>query len=94
MTKLTGSEKQIAWAIDIRTKMVELVDYKIKQLEKYNNEQCNKLIALYKNILNDIEKIENAKFFIDNRYKTAFECVPKEKYIQNNLFWIPEKNDK
>lgn len=90
MTKLNGSEKQVAWATSIRDKQIELVKYKINQLKKYNNEMCNNLISLYKEIIEKINKIENAVLFIDNRFKIAFEWIPEEEFIQNNLFWIPK----
>lgn len=58
MTKLTGSEKQIKWAMDIKSKMQADFD-KFKDMMK-DSEAAIKAIKF-------VENIEAAKFWIDNR---------------------------
>ncbi len=78
MKKLSGSEKQIAWAEDIRTLMVDVVnaehDYQIARANERFAENPEKLAAridrleaIHDDRLENIGQIESAKWFIDNR---------------------------
>ena len=89
LTNLTGSEKQISWATDIRKKFVfeniELVEDKCK---KYSNGLCDlnatreKINAVLnedaiKTIISIFNRAQDSKFWIDNRDLMWFEINRK-----------------
>ena len=70
MAKLEGSEKQVAWANDIRSKMVEgfkMVDYLNEEFKKSENEITKKALYYINAATKRIKTETSAKWFIDNR---------------------------
>lgn len=63
--ELKGSEKQVSWAKDIRTKMIENI------ITLMNNEKKEKFIIRRQKAIEVINNIEDAKFFIENRNEYA-----------------------
>ncbi|MCW0837439.1 hypothetical protein OKS18_18305 [Clostridioides difficile] len=95
MKELKGSEKQIIWANDIRTDILNLTnelekskierikneDYKIKDMSiEEMTERCKRK---FERIREAISNIENAKFFIDN-----FRNVLKYNSLNQKAFHI------
>lgn len=78
MKKLNGSEKQIAWAEDIRALMVDVIDaehdYRVARANGRFAENPERLAAsigrleaIHEERFENIGQIESAKWFIDNR---------------------------
>lgn len=65
MRKLTGSEKQVAWAEDIREKMFAGAVEALKKSYKEGNTPEG--IGFMEKVIRDIQDITSAKWFIDNR---------------------------
>lgn len=65
LPELNGSEKQVAWASDIRNDYVELVNEFVNC--KFNKKRLTRIIVnlVVTNYL--LENVEDAKFYIDNR---------------------------
>ncbi|MDM9874725.1 hypothetical protein QVB39_18130, partial [Clostridioides difficile] len=95
LKELKGSEKQIIWANDIRTDILNLTnelekskierikneDYKIKDMSiEEMTERCKRK---FERIREAISNIENAKFFIDN-----FRNVLKYNSLNQKAFHI------
>ncbi|HBF0792118.1 TPA: hypothetical protein KNP18_003745 [Clostridioides difficile] len=95
LKELKGSEKQIIWANDIRTDILNLInelekskierikneDYKIKDMSiEEMTERCKRK---FERIREAISNIENAKFFIDN-----FRNVLKYNSLNQKAFHI------
>ena len=89
MAKLSGSEKQIAWAEDIRAKMAELFkaerDLNVAKAEERfadNAERLAKLVARHDGILEDrmaaLDEIKTAKWFIDWHDAVDFDTESAE----------------
>lgn len=89
MTNLTGSEKQVAWAEDIRAKMAELFkaerDRNVARAEERfadNTARLKKLVARHDGILEDrmaaLGEIKTAKWFIDWRGAVDFDAESAE----------------
>ena len=84
MAKLTGSEKQVAWAEDIRAKMAGLFkaerDRDVAKAEERfadDAERLAKLVARHDGILEDrmaaLDEIKTARWFIDWRDAVDFD---------------------
>ncbi|HBF8686633.1 TPA: hypothetical protein KO123_003428 [Clostridioides difficile] len=95
LKELKGSEKQIIWANDIRTDILNLTnelekskierikneDYKIKDMSiEEMTERCKRKFERIREVINDIE---DAKFFIDN-----FRNVLKYNSLNQKAFHI------
>lgn len=79
LSDLTGSEKQIVWATDIRKEIVACFD---KQLEGYFDvRRLTSSIVQLKIVNIMLVKERSAKFYIDNRYmlKKGID-IASEKY--------------
>lgn len=73
MAALKGSTKQIAWALDIREKMLRrLGEYEAEQLEKAKSsgmgeEDVEAFLASVEQAIGNVAGIEEARWFIDRR---------------------------
>lgn len=90
LPKLTGTEKQIAWAIKLRIKFIdevtEIADTREERYFKLHNKH-SKRAQRYRETLNYIiEKETSSKFYIDNRIYDAIELIDKYKEEYNNGF--------
>ena len=83
MIKLKGTEKQIKWAEDIKKEMINKINIRI---ERETSEKFKKRHMKAIEILN---KIDDAKFFIDNREAipevTAVIINDERYYILDNV---------
>lgn len=66
LIELTGSPKQIAWANDIRKSVVEIL------LKDYSPESVYQIV----------NKIKNAKYWIDRQYEIPSDIVQKIRYAE------------
>ena len=90
LPKLTGTEKQIAWAIKLRIKFIdevtEIADTREERYFKTHNKH-SKRAQRYRETLNYIiEKETSSKFYIDNRIYDAIELIDKYKEEYENGF--------
>ncbi|HGM3507138.1 TPA: hypothetical protein ACKOR7_001713 [Clostridioides difficile] len=99
MKELKGSEKQIKWANDIRTDILNLTnelekskierikneDYKIKDMSiEEMTERCKRK---FERIREAISNIDNAKFFIDNFRKVLkYNSLNQKAFQINQIF--------
>lgn len=68
LPQLTGSEKQIAWAIQIRNKAIEMFDAEIRHyISKHKNADMDLIDKTKESINKWIAKETTAKYWIDNR---------------------------
>ncbi|MGX8128470.1 hypothetical protein ACWTV9_19580 [Clostridioides difficile] len=96
MKELNGSEKQIAWANDIRKDILILVDelekckikrinigeYKVKDMGV--EEMTDRCKRKFERIREEIRNIESAKFFIDNfRYILEYNSLEQKAFHVN-----------
>lgn len=80
LPQLTGSEKQVKWAITLRQQLIDEIDG-ISELEKRT------LLKRYNITDEDIRKIKqyiietktSAKYYIDRRYYTIRDFIKEEK---------------
>lgn len=82
---LTGSEKQIAWAKDIREKYALMIQ------REYINEACDDLRVYYVKVL-DVIIAENtsAKWWIDNRVQLSSVYEGGKLYADRMQVWMAE----
>ncbi len=74
LAELTGSEKQIAWAITIRSKVLALIDEFIKDADKYKaHPDYNRFLSAWAALKAEIVANTSAKYYID-----TFKSVTKE----------------
>lgn len=74
LAELTGSEKQIAWAITIRSKVLALIDEFIKDADKYKaHPDYNRFLSAWAALKAEIVANTSAKYYID-----TFKGVTKE----------------
>lgn len=68
---LTGTEKQVAWAEDIRR---EFIDFTLGKdtSEEVRDEVIESMSESRRNLFLDLMKIENAKWWIENREHLEF----------------------
>lgn len=90
LPKLTGTEKQIAWAIKLRIKFIdevtEIADTREERYFKLHNKH-SKRAQRYRETLNHIIETEtSSKFYIDNRIYDAIELIDKYKEEYENGF--------
>ena len=90
LPELTGTEKQIAWAIKLRIKFIdevtEIADIREERYFKLHNKH-SKRAQRYRETLNHIIETEkDSKFYIDNRIYDAIELIDKYKEEYNNGF--------
>lgn len=67
---MTGSAKQIAWAVDIRNDMVNRIETKFKDAMSTDGATEDQLALISANhdaMVKGIESIKDAKWFIDHR---------------------------
>lgn len=69
---LTGSEKQIAWAMTIRNKFIDLINGKLEiAMSKVNDSNREKAMASREKLINAFNKMlateTSSSFWIDNR---------------------------
>lgn len=83
---LIGSPKQIAWAEDIRQKMMEYGNSCIK-FHEYNGRK--KKPDRMKKAMETIYEIKEAKWFIENRY---YGQSPRELKIDENSYEDRQEN--
>ena len=91
--ELTGTPKQVAWANDIREKMVEgmkqALEHRIYMLRKYHSEQVSKeMIEKFQKenlelLKYMVETKTSAKWYIDNR-NTAHDIIFKNLNRERN----------
>lgn len=95
MVELKGSEKQVAWATEIREEMVEAFTTALKQKQAKKQEKIeaeekisNKLENVIINLQTALDKInsqKDAKWFIDDfKYFTSDDC--KEAKVKEAVF--------
>ena len=89
MAELEGSEKQIAWALDIRRDMIAKIEEMIeenaaKSAGKFTDEQVATARANVAKAITNIKAVREAKWFIDNRLATA-------QSLFNTAFFLDEK---
>ena len=102
MTTLTGSEKQVSWANDIREKLISKLNIATEMLSdtSFTDEIHPELVSAAKEILPsimaDVESQESAKWFIDHRnfdnlvedyFSVAFEEMDEEEQERVDGFW-------
>lgn len=96
LAELKGSKKQIAWATDIRAKMLNKINNVSidAKFEKVFSTISNKMTAAQAiDILkNKIVKIESAELFINKRYLNIFELLLDEEL--NVLELVKEDEEK
>lgn len=99
MVELKGSEKQIAWAEQIRTKLLNrpktFLEHKEQFLTFIKPEEKDRILEMIADIeehVNYIENIEDAAFLIKQRFtleepRTKESIVNKEEYAiwKNNM---------
>ena len=90
LPELTGTEKQIAWAIKLRIKFIdevtEIADTREERYFKLHNKH-SKRAQRYRETLNHIIETEtSSKFYIDNRIYDAIELIDKYKEEYENGF--------
>ncbi len=74
LAELTGSEKQIAWAITIRSKVLALIDEFIKDADKYKaHPDYDRFLSAWAALKAEIVANTSAKYYID-----TFKGVTKE----------------
>lgn len=86
LPKLSGSEKQVAWALDIRNEMIATLEDEGKQViarraEKCTDEQVAEVRANIAKAIGNVKAVKDAKWFIDNRYTTHFSTLFKLAYF-------------
>ncbi len=83
MKELKGTEKQVAWAEDIRKKAIDWIEGRIQQYKDRNRENdtliFNKNIEAGETMLEDmkemLDKVEDASTIIGMRNKLAAESL-------------------
>jgi len=81
MTKLTGSEKQIAWAETIRSdfsRSLEALKGKITDSDK-SDPRMVRAQEIVTELENEIDQVEESRWWIDNR-QTSAALIIKEKF--------------
>lgn len=71
-TVLEGTEKQVAWAKDIRTKLLSYADGWLADFGALEGKTMVKRIEATKKFMSDIKATANAKWIIDNRDTTCW----------------------
>ena len=91
MVELKGTERQVKWAEDIRKEMIASIERELDVVKslmssladekdiKENKEEIEELQSAIK----EIKKIEDAKFFIDNRHDKGSRLVHLFKKMKN-----------
>ena len=71
-TNLNGSEKQVAWAEDIRTSIVANLDAHVARMSHvYDGEKYAEFVAKFdETFFGGLRKVEDAKWYIDHRWFT------------------------
>ena len=64
MAALDGSDKQAAWAADIRKGMLDMID---REVAKMPAEQMEQALAIADNAKSNLAAIESSKWFIEHR---------------------------
>ena len=71
--ELEGTEKQIAWATDLRAKMLGML---VEELERnYFNRVNEQRKAMLTVLVEELSEVKTAKFFIDNKDVKSNEIV-------------------
>lgn len=78
--KLTGSEKQISWAMDIREKVQKEINPMHAEAQRTSKKN---LIELLNKIQNKIDTEESSRWWIDNQYATL-QKIMKELGISKD----------
>ena len=73
---LTGSEKQVSWANDIRDRAIKALD----SLRDYATDQKGK--DFIKTTESDIKSKTDSRFWIDNRYRMPYRVIPQKTESQ------------
>lgn len=86
MVELKGSEKQIAWAEDIRKNMIDFLKdcQSSHNADRVSRGKGPAVNGIFEKALNKVGQIESAKWFIENRYlnvKPTFLCLDIDKEI-------------
>lgn len=85
LATLTGSEKQISWATDLRAEFMRVVSSNTIDTTMENDEftlpLAFKMIALSVAAEQVLETETNAKTFIDNR-TNLLKCLPRAIYLE------------
>ena len=76
---LTGSEKQVAWANDIRDRAIKALD----SLRGYATDKKGK--DFIKTTESDIKSKTDSRFWIDNRYRMPYRVIPQK--TDSQLKW-------
>ena len=83
MPTLKGSEKQIKWAAEIRESVLKNADLVVKNAEKIggytdiNNPSVQGAKFARKSIIEQVQKVESASAFINNRSRMTYDYVNK-----------------
>lgn len=89
LAKLQGSEKQVKWAEDIRSKFLKGIEKNIANLEEdiedFDMEEDKEKLQFIKKLQEEIKKEESATFFIDNRQS------PSPEWLLDKVF--PDKEN-
>lgn len=82
LRELSGSPKQVAWALDIRNEMIAALETGseraiARRAGSITEEQAAEARAKAAKALGSIEAVDKAEWFIDNRFSTSFASVFK-----------------
>jgi hypothetical protein len=82
---LSGTQKQISWAVKIRSELINKVDY-LRQSLTFNSEEDKSLSdQAFEMFLREWQEIKDAKWWIDNRQTTVRDVSRRVAEISGTL---------